>query len=75
MQKLRNRPEQRTAEPEPLWDTPQVAVAMGAAEKTIRMRCWRGEIPFLKIGRSVRFRPSVIRSLLEAAEIPVRESR
>jgi hypothetical protein len=72
----RSRPAGRTAdEPEPLWDTQQVAVAMGKQEKTVRQMVWRRQIPFLKINRSIRFRPSVIRSLLEAAEVPVRETR
>lgn len=74
MQKL-PRPERRTVEPEPLWDTDDVAVALGSKPKTIRMRVWRNEIPYLRIGRSIRFRPSVIRALLEAAEVPARESR
>jgi hypothetical protein len=61
-------------EPEDLWDTFQVARALGLRPKTIRQYCWMRKIPFLKIGRSVRFVPSTIRKILDEASIPARES-
>lgn len=62
-------------EPEPLWDTRQAARALGLAEKTVRQYVWLRQIPFLRINRAIRFRPSQIRQLLAEAEVPARERR
>jgi excisionase family DNA binding protein len=58
--------------PEPLWTVADVAVALGVRQATVRQYCWMRRIPFLKFGRVVRFRPSVIHQLLAEAERPAR---
>jgi excisionase family DNA binding protein len=52
-----------------------VARATGWKEATIRQKCWRKEISYLKLGRNVRFKPEVIERLLEGCEVPALESR
>jgi excisionase family DNA binding protein len=37
------------------WDIYQAAAYVGFAPGTMRNKIWRREVPFLKLGRSVRF--------------------
>ena len=41
---------------EDLWEIGRAANYLATTVSTLRMRCSRREIPFLKFGRSVRFR-------------------
>lgn len=52
-----------------------VARAMNWKPATVRQKCWRRQLPYLKIGSSVRFKPEVIERLIEGCEVPAREPR
>jgi excisionase family DNA binding protein len=52
-----------------------VARATGWKEATIRQKVWRRELPYLKLGRNIRFKHDVIERLLEGCEMPALESR
>ena len=52
-----------------------VARAMNWKEATVRQKVWRRELPYLKIGRSVRFKPEVVERLIEGCEVPALEVR
>jgi excisionase family DNA binding protein len=53
----------------------QVAELTGWRPATIRMKIWRRELPYIKLGRSVRFRESEIMKFIEGAEVPALESQ
>ena len=52
-----------------------VARVTGWKEATIRQKCWRKELPYYKLGRSVRFKESEIERLIEGSEVPALEAR
>jgi excisionase family DNA binding protein len=53
----------------------QVARLTGWRPATIRMKVWKRELPYIKLGRSVRFRESEIQKLIEGSEVPALESQ
>lgn len=53
----------------------QVAAITGWKPATIRQKVWRRELPYLKLGRNIRFREQVITELIESSEIPALEVR
>jgi excisionase family DNA binding protein len=52
-----------------------VASWTGWKPSTIRNKCWRKELPYLKLGRNIRFKQDVIERLIEGCEVPALESR
>ena len=52
-----------------------VASWTGWKPSTIRNKCWRKELPYLKLGRNVRFKQDVIEALIEASEVPALVAR
>jgi hypothetical protein len=52
--------------PDALADTPQTAAFLNCSEALLERRRWDGTgIPFLKLGRSVRYRKSAVLAYLE----------
>ena len=47
-----------------------VAQMTGWKPKTVRMKVWRRELEFVKLGRSVRFREETINQLIERGTVP-----
>lgn len=52
-----------------------VSELTGWKESTIRQKVWLREIEYVKLGRSIRFRPEVIENLIERNTIPARSGR
>lgn len=52
-----------------------VARVTGWTEATIRQKCWRKELPYYKLGRSVRFKESEIIRIIEDSAVPALEAR
>ncbi len=50
----------------------QVSQMTGWRPATIRQKVWRRELPFVKLGRSVRFKEAEIARIIEDATIPAR---
>lgn len=48
----------------------QVAELTGWKAATIRNKCWRRELDYVKLGRNIRFREEVISKLISESEIP-----
>lgn len=48
----------------------EVAAVTGWKESTVRQKVWLREIEYVKLGRSVRFRPEVIERLIERSTVP-----
>jgi excisionase family DNA binding protein len=53
----------------------QVSQLTGWRPATIRQKVWRRELPYVKLGRSVRFKESEISRLIEGSSIPALEPR
>jgi excisionase family DNA binding protein len=52
-----------------------VAQMTGWKPKTVRMKVWRREIEFVKLGRSIRFREETINQIIDRGTIPALEQR
>jgi excisionase family DNA binding protein len=50
-----------------------VAQMTGWKPKTVRMKVWRRELEFVKLGRSVRFREETINRLIDRSTVPALE--
>ena len=48
----------------------EFAMAIGKRPQTVRQKIWRREIPFLRIGRSVRFTQEMVDKILEGSLVP-----
>ena len=53
----------------------QFAEAVGWKPATVRQKIWRREIEFVRIGRSIRFRPETAEKMIEAGIVPAGEAR
>jgi excisionase family DNA binding protein len=51
----------------------EVAKLTGWKASTIRQKTWRRELPYVKLGRSVRFREETITKLIEQSVVPALE--
>ena len=51
----------------------QFAEAVGLRPATVRQKVWRRELEYVKIGRSIRFRPETAEKLIEAGIVPALE--
>lgn len=54
--------------PEKLWTVADVAEYLGVTERTVRTWQQSHRLPFLKIGGTVRFRPTDVRSWIDRFE-------
>jgi excisionase family DNA binding protein len=48
----------------------EYADALGLKPKTVRQKVWRREIEFVRVGRSIRFRPETIEKLIQDGTVP-----
>lgn len=53
----------------------EFAFATAQKPKTVRQKIWRREIPYIKIGRSVRLRAALVDELIERGTMPALEAR
>ena len=53
----------------------EVARLTGWRPATVRQKVWRRELPYVKLGRNVRFKEESILKLIETSEIPALEPR
>lgn len=53
----------------------QFAEATGQKPGTVRQKVWRRQIEYVKIGRSVRFRPETLDRLIARGTVPALEER
>lgn len=53
----------------------EVSRLTGWRPATIRQKVWRREIPYVKLGRSVRFKEAEISRLIEGSSIPALDQR
>ncbi len=53
-----------------LLNVEEFAALTGWAPKTVRMKVWRREVEFVRMGRSIRFRPETVQKLIEENTVP-----
>jgi excisionase family DNA binding protein len=53
-----------------LLNVEQFAEALGWSPATVRMKVWKREVEFVRMGRSIRFRPETVHRLIEENTIP-----
>jgi hypothetical protein len=53
----------------------EFAAATGMKPKTVRQRVWLRQVDFVRIGRSIRFKPETAERLIEAGTVPALEPR
>ena len=51
----------------------EFAVAVGWKPSTVRQKIWKREIEFVRMGRSIRFRPELVEKLIEQGTVPAVE--
>lgn len=56
----------------PLLDIPQAAIALGTTDRHIRRLVETRQIPFVKVGRKVRFKQRDLERWIETNTTPVR---
>jgi len=59
-----------------LLDVPEMAEVTGWAEKTIRQKVWLRQIEFVRMGRSIRFKPETAERLIaQGTVLPLEEKK
>jgi excisionase family DNA binding protein len=53
-----------------LLNVAEFADAVGWKPATVRQKVWRREIEYVKVGRSVRFKPETAQKLIERGTVP-----
>jgi excisionase family DNA binding protein len=53
----------------------EFAAEVGWKPATVRQKIWRRELEYVKLGRSVRFKPETAQSLIERGTVPALERR
>ena len=52
----------------------EFADATGWKASTVRQKVWKREIEFVRMGRSIRFRPETVRRLIDENTVPALRS-
>jgi excisionase family DNA binding protein len=55
-----------------LLNVAEFAAAVGWKPATVRQKVWRRQIDFVRIGRSIRFKPETVHKLIERGTVPAR---
>jgi excisionase family DNA binding protein len=53
-----------------LLTTEEFAAALGLSAKTIRQWTWTRRVPFVRVGRAIRFRPETVDELVNRGTVP-----
>jgi excisionase family DNA binding protein len=51
----------------------EFAAAVGWRPSTVRQKVWRRQIEFVRMGRSIRFKPETVQKLIERGTVPALE--
>lgn len=58
-----------------LLTTEEFAAALGLSPKTVRQWTWMRRVPFIRVGRAIRFRPETVNEIIDRGTIPALEPR
>lgn len=53
----------------------EFAAEVGWKPKTVRQKVWRRQVEFVRMGRSIRFKPETVERLIESGTVPALEQR
>ena len=53
----------------------EFAEAVGLSPKTIRQWVWMRRVPFVRVGRAIRFRPETVNEIIDRGTVPALEPR
>jgi excisionase family DNA binding protein len=56
-----------------LMTTEQFAETIGLAPSTVRQWVWRRKVPYVRVGRAIRFRPETAQQIIERGTMPALE--
>lgn len=56
-----------------LLTTEEFADALGLSPKTVRQWTWTRKVPFVRVGRAIRFRPETVEEILNRGSVPALE--
>jgi excisionase family DNA binding protein len=56
-----------------LLNVEEFAAIVGWKPATIRQKVWRRQIDFVRMGRSIRFKPETVQKLIERGTVPALE--
>ena len=54
-------------------NTEEFAAAVGMKPSTVRQWIWRRKVEYVRIGRSIRFRPETVEKIIREGTVPARE--
>lgn len=58
-----------------LLTTEEFAAALGLSPKTVRQWTWMRRVPFIRVGRAIRFRPETVNEIIDRGTMPALEQR
>ena len=58
-----------------LLTTEEFASALGLSPKTIRQWVWNRRVPFVRVGRAIRFKPETIDEIVTRGTVPALEAQ
>lgn len=58
-----------------LLTTEEFADALGLSPKTIWQWTWKRSVPYVRVGRAIRFRPETVTEIINRGEVPAMEAR
>jgi excisionase family DNA binding protein len=58
-----------------LLTTDEFADALGLSPKTVRQWTWMRKVPFVRVGRAIRFQPETVDEILNRGTVPALEGR
>lgn len=66
-------PSEKTFSLSGLLNIEEFAFATGWSKATVRSKIWKREIEYVRMGRSIRFRPETVQRLIEDNTVPAIE--
>jgi excisionase family DNA binding protein len=64
-----------TPERHRLLTTVEFAEALGLSPKTVRQWTWARKVPFVRVGRAIRFRPETVTEMIDRGQVPALEQK
>lgn len=58
-----------------LLSVPEFADAVGLSPKTIRQWVWMRRVSYVRVGRSIRFKPETVAEILDRGTVPALDQR
>lgn len=56
-----------------LLNVEEFAAALGLSPRTIRQWIWMRRVPFIRVGRAIRFQPETVNEIINRGTVPALE--